>query len=163
MINIRPIEPGEWQIAKQTLYRIFHVVFKEPKPLEEYIAYQESQGNFKDFDNVQKRYFENGGVFLVIEDEGQIVGTGAIRQLEEKVCELKRVCLRFEYQGRGLGFQLITELLHIAREMGYEKIRLETAPVHQKRAVALYKQMGFYEIPTYETTHPDDVAMEMVL
>ena len=163
MINIRRIEPDEWQIAKQNLYRVFHVVFKEPKPLEEYIADRETQGNFKDFDDIQKNYFENGGVFLVIDDEGQIVGTGAIRQLEYKVCELKRLSLQFEYQGRGLGYRLVMELLQAARELGYEKIRLETAPVHQKRAFALYKRLGFYEIPKYGTTHPNDVAMEMVL
>jgi ribosomal protein S18 acetylase RimI-like enzyme len=47
--------------------------------------------------------------------------------------------------------------------MGYEKIRLETAPAYQKRASTLYKRLGFYEIPKYEASHPDDISMEMIL
>jgi putative acetyltransferase len=163
MINIRPIRPEEWAIAKQMLYRLAHIAFKDPRPLEEVIAYQEAQGSLKDMDDIQKHYFENGGVFLVIVDDNQVIGMGAIRRLEDRVCELRRLWLLFEYQSRGLGYRMVMELLRIAREMGYEKIRLETAPVHLKRATALYKRIGFYEIPTYETTHPNDIAMELIL
>lgn len=163
MTKIRHIQPGEWQIAKQLLYRLSHIVFKDPRPLEEAIADFEAQGRLKDMDDIQKNYFENGGVFLVITDANQIIGIGAIRRLEDKVCELKRLWLVFEYQGQGLGYRLTMELLRYAREFGYEKIRLETAPVHMKRAFVFYKRLGFYEIPTYETTHPNDVAMELIL
>lgn len=163
MLNIRRIKPEEWSIAKQVFYRIGHITFSIPRPLEEFIANHESRGDLKDMDDIQKYYFDNGGTFLVIEAEGRIIGMGAIRQLEDKVCELKRLSLLPEYQGQGLGYRLVTELLQNARELGYEKIRLETAPVHQKRASVLYKRMGFYQIPTYETTHPNDIAMELLL
>ena len=163
MIEIRPIQPHEWMAAQQLVYRIAHAVFEDPRPLEEAIAYQESHGGLKDMKDIQKGYFENGGIFLVMIDNDQIIGTGAIRRLEGRVCELRRLWLLLEYQSKGLGYRMVTELLRISRELGYEKIRLETAPVHQTRAFALYKRLGFYEIPTYETTHPDDVAMEMIL
>jgi ribosomal protein S18 acetylase RimI-like enzyme len=54
------------------------------------------------------------------------------------------------------------ELLSIARNMGYKRIRLETDPVAQSRALNFYKQIGFYEIPGY-SGRTDEVAMEMVL
>lgn len=163
MIQIRPILPDEWAAAKQIIYRVSHIIFEDPRPLEEAIAYKESQGRLKDLDDIHKNYFENGGVFLVVTDNNQVVGMGAIRRLQDKMCELKRIALLFEYQGKGLGYQMVMELLRIAREMGYEKARLETAPAHQKRASVLYKRLGFYEIPKYQISHPDDIAMEMIL
>jgi len=163
MIEIRRIKPDEWIAAKQINYSVSHIIFEDQRSLEEAIAYKESQGRLRDMDDVQKNYFENGGVFLVVTDDQRLVGMGAIRRLEDNICELKRIVLLFEYQGRGLGYQLVTELLQIAREMGYKKIRLETAPAYQKRASVLYKRLGFYEIPKYQPAHPDDIALEMIL
>ena len=163
MIEIRRIRPDEWLVAKQLIYRVAHTAFSIPRPLQEFIAEAESRNAFMDIDNIQMHYFDRRGVFLVTEADAQIVGTGAIRQLEENVCELKRLFLLFEYQGQGLGYRMVMELLRTAREMQYGKMRLETAPVHLKRATALYRHLGFYEIPRYETTHPNDIAMEIIL
>jgi len=163
MIEIRRIKPDEWTAAKRVVYRVAHAIFNDPRPLEESIAYYESRHELKDMDDIQKSYFENGGTFLVMTDNDQIIGTGALRKMDESVCELKRVWLLIEYHGQGLGYRMIMELLDIARTLGYRKIRLETAPVHQIRAYALYKRLGFYEIPRYDTTHEDDIAMEMML
>jgi len=163
MIEIRRIQPDEWLVAKQLIYRVALTAFSIPRPLDEFIAQEESLNALNDMDEIQMHYFDRRGVFLVTEADGQIIGTGAIRQMEEKVCELKRLFLLLEYQGQGLGYRMVMELLHAAREMKYEKIRLETAPVHLKRATALYKRLGFYEIPRYKSTHPNDIAMELIL
>ena len=163
MIEIRRIKPDEVTAAKRVIYRVAHEVFEDPLPLDDSITYYESRGELKDMNNIQQNYLDNGGIFLVIEDENQIIGTGSIRQLEDKVCELKRLWLLTEYHGQGLGYRLLQELVSIAREMGYKRIRLEMAPVHQKRALELYKRVGFYEIPRYDTTHEDDIAMELIL
>ena len=163
MIQIRRIQPDEWTAAKRVVYRVAHAAFSIPRPLDQFIAEVESQNGFKDLDDIQRNYFDRRGVFLVTAADSQIIGTGAIRQMEEKVCELKRLFLLLEYQGKGMGYRMVMELLRAAREMKYEKIRLETAPVHLKRATALYKRLGFYEIPRYHSTHPNDIAMELVL
>ena len=163
MIEIRRIEPHEWLVAKQLVYRVIHAAFSIPRSLEQFVAESESQNAFTDLDDIQMNYFDRHGVFLVTMAGSQIIGTGAIRQLEEKVCELKRLFLLFEFQGQGLGYRMVIELLRTAREMSYEKMRLETAPVHLKRATALYRRLGFYEIPKYDTTHPNDIAMELIL
>jgi putative acetyltransferase len=163
MIEIRRIKPDEATIAKELIYRVAHEIFDDPLPLEESIVFHESRGELKDMDDIQHNYLENGGIFLVILDDNQLIGTGAIRRLEDGICELKRLWLLFEYHGKGLGYRMLQELLCFAREIGYKKVRLETAPVHQKRALQFYKRVGFYEIPRYETTHEDDIAMEMLL
>jgi len=163
MIEIRRIQPDEWAAAKQLIYLVAHAAFNIPRPLDVFIAEEETRNALNDIDDIHLNYFDRRGVFLVTEADAQIIGTGAIRQLEDNVCELRRVFLLPVHQGKGLGYRMVMELLRIAREMSYEKIRLETAPVHLKRATTLYYRLGFYEIPRYHSTHPNDIAMEMIL
>ena len=95
-------------------------------------------------------------------DNDQIIGTGAIRKIDNNICERKRLWLLFEYHGQGLGYRMIQELFAFAREKGYQRIRLETDRDSQSRAFDLYKRLGFYEIPCY-SNHQDETAMEIVL
>ena len=162
MIHIRCIEPHEIALAKELIYRVAHQQFQDTRPLEESIAYYESKGELHDMDDLMQTYFENKGIFLVMTDESQVIGTGAIRRLDDATCELKRVWLLFEYHGKGLGYRMIQELLAFARETGYRRIWLETDREGQRRAYDLYKRLGFYEIPRY-SDNVDDVAMEMLL
>jgi len=162
MIEIRPIRPDETTVAKRLIYRVALVVFNDTRPLEESIAYYEARGELKDMDDIQRSYFDNGGVFLVITNDREIICTGAIRKLEAGICELKRLWLLTEYHGKGLGYRMTQELLRIARDMKYERIRLETDPIYQKPALEFYRRLGFYEIPRY-SARTDEIAMEMVL
>ena len=162
MITIRRIEPHEVSLAKNLIYRVAQRVFHDTRPLEESLAFHEAQGTLDDMDELQQTYFEKDGIFLVMTDDERMIGTGAIRKIDDEICELKRLWLLFEYHGRGLGYRLIQELFAFAREKGYQKVRLETDRDHQNRAFDLYKRLGFYEIPSY-TDHQDEVAMEMVL
>lgn len=162
MIEIRPIQQHEIPEAKLVIFLVAHELFKDAGTLEESIALYTEQGKLSEMDDVQKNYFENGGTFLVTVADGHIVGTGAIRHLEDGVCELKRMWLSFEYHGQGLGYRMMQELLTIARQKGYKAIRLLTDPVVQNDAVGFYKRIGFYEIPSF-SDDPDDMGMEMKL
>ena len=162
MIEIRRIKPDEWTAAKQVVYRVAHAIFNDPRPLEESIAYHESRNELKDMNDIQKSYFDNGGIFLVMTENDQFICTGSIRQLEDGICELKRLWLLTEYHGQGLGYRMLQECLSFAREKGYKLIRLETDPIAQSRALEFYKRLGFYEIQSY-TDRGDEVALEMVL
>ena len=162
MINLRRIEPHEIPFAKELIYRVAHQVFRDARALEESIAFYESKGELHDMDEFQKTYPGSDGIFLVMTDNDQIIGTGAIRKLDDTTCELKRVWLLFDYHGQGLGYRIIQELLAFARQKGYQRIRLETDREEQSRAYELYRRLGFYEIPRY-SDHQDEVAMEMML
>lgn len=161
-MSIRRIEPREASIAKDLIYRVAHRVFHDTRPLEEAVAFYESRGTLHDMDDIQQTYFENDGTFLVMTEADRIIGTGAIRRLDQTTCELKRVWLLFEYHGKGLGYRMIQELLSFARAKGYQSVRLETDRDDQSRAYELYKRLGFYEIPRY-SDNEDDVAMELIL
>ncbi len=90
-----------------------------------------------------------------------LVGTGAVKKLEENIAELKRLWLLEEYHGQKIGFQVVSQLLNFARTHGYQKIRLQTSQ-KQERAVRFYTRIGFYEIPSYRESM-DDISMEMNL
>ena len=162
MINIRPIQPHEWTQAKRVVYRVAHIVFNDPRPLEQSIAYYESIRELKDMDDIQKNYFENGGIFLAMFDDDEMICTGAIRKLDDEMCELKRLWLLHKYHGQGLGYRMLIELLKIARDRGYKRMWLQTDIDAQSRAADFYRQIGFYEIPHYGD-RTDDICMEMKL
>ena len=162
MIEIRRINPDEVTAAKRVIYRVAHEIFNDPLPLEESIAYHESRGELKDMDTIQQNYLDNGGIFLIMLDDSQLIGTGAIRKIQNDICELKRLWLLTSYHGKGLGYRIIQELFSFARQRGYRRIWLQTDAIHQSLALNFYKRIGFYEIPRY-TDHTDDIAMEMSL
>lgn len=162
MIEIRPIQAHEIIEAKRVIFTVAFELFKGADTLEESIVKLSAQGKLAEMSNVQKNYFDNGGTFLVTVDDERIIGTGAIRYLEENVCELKRMWLLTEYHGQGLGYRMIQELFRIARSKGYKIMRLETDRVFQQRAVDFYKRLGFYEIPRYGDD-PADMGMELIL
>jgi ribosomal protein S18 acetylase RimI-like enzyme len=162
MIKIRTIQPDDIPVAKRLIYEVAHEIFHSPRPLEESMAFYESQWQLHDMDTLQESYFSNDGIFLVMTNDDQIIGTGAIRKIDDEICELKRLWLLFEYHGKGLGYRMMQELLSFAREKGYSRIRLETDREYQNRAFDFYKRLGFYEIPRY-SNNEDDIAMEMIL
>ena len=157
--HLRPEQVAE---AKRVIYTVAHELYHERDTLEESIAYYEAALTLKDVEDFQHSYVENGGVFLVITDIERIIGTGALRRLEDTVGEIKRLWLLPEYHGRGLGYRMMTRLLAFAREQGYAKVRLETSSSYQRRAYQFYRRLGFYEIPRL-SDEPGDVAMELVL
>jgi putative acetyltransferase len=162
MTNIRPIQLEEVTIARRLIYSVAHEIFNDTRPLEESMAYYDSKGVLEDMDDVRASYFDDDGTFLVMVDGDQIIGTGAIKKLNEEICELKRLWFLKEYRGKGLGYQMTQELLSFARRNGYKRVRLETDPEAQSHALNFYKRLGFYDIPQYSQNN-DEVALELVL
>ena len=157
-----PIRPDEVPAARYLIYSVAHEIFNDTRPLEDSMAYYDSQGVLEDMDDIQRSYFDDGGTFLVMVDGERIIGTGAIKKWNDEIGELKRLWFLKEYRGQGLGHRMTTELLNFARTKNYRRVRLETDPVAQSHAIQFYKRLGFYEIPRY-SQNDDEMAMELIL
>ena len=103
-----------------------------------------------------------GRLFLARESE-QVAGCVALRQIAAGVCEMKRLYVRPLFQGRGLGRELAQETLAAAREIGYERMRLDTLG-SMIPAIRLYESLGFQRIaPYYDNPNDGVVFMELQL
>ena len=75
-------------------------------------------------------------------------GSIALRKMDATSCEMKRLYIRPEFRGHGIGRALAEAVIAAAREIGYQRMRLDTLP-EMSRAQILYESLGFNEIPSY--------------
>jgi len=107
-------------------------------------------------------YAPPGGRLLLVLLDDKVAGCVALHRLGEGLCEMKRLYLRPEFQGRGLGRQMVEWLIDEARRLGYRRMRLDTIAAKMQSAVRLYRALGFREIAAYRT-NPEPSAMYMEL
>lgn len=84
-----------------------------------------------------------GTIVLTLDDAGRAVGCAALRPLDEPgVGELKRMYVRPDARGRGLGHALAGEIVNAARLRGYRLLRLDTDTT-MHAAIRVYSALGF--------------------
>lgn len=78
----------------------------------------------------------------------QLAGSIALRRHDAHSCEMKRLYLRPEFLGKGFGRLLAQHIIQDARQIGYQRILLDTLPSMQV-AQSLYENLGFRETAAY--------------
>jgi ribosomal protein S18 acetylase RimI-like enzyme len=94
--------------------------------------------------------------------DAQLAACAALHELEPGVCEMKRLYLRPQFRGKGSGRILADRVIAEARQIGYQRMRLDTVEPIMKDAVAMYRKIGFHEISPYRS-NPIAGAMYMEL
>jgi len=108
------------------------------------------QGFESELSTLPGEYAEpRGTILLAHSPAGEPWGVVALRPLDDDgACEMKRMYVRPEARGQGLGRILGEAIVQAARERGYRSMRLDTIDT-MAAAIALYRSLGFREIGAY--------------
>ena len=85
-------------------------------------------------------------------------GCGGIKLFGDDYGELKRMYVRPQFRGLGLGKLMIDHLAAYACERGIALLRLETG-IYQREAIGLYERMGFQRVPPFGAYRADPLSI----
>ncbi len=138
---------------------------------ELFLEYAQSLGFSLCFQNFDQElaelpgdYAPPAGRLLLAEYDAQLAGCVALHKLDSAICEMKRLYLRPQFRGKGLGRLLAERIIAEARQIGYQRMRLDSVEPVMKDAVAMYRRFGFKEIAPYRPNpNPGVLYLELQL
>lgn len=145
-IEIRPERP-DTETSKQLISELDAVLMPNYPP-------QSRHGYSVD------KLIRQGVAFFVVYVEGAPAGCGGVQIFGSEYAELKRMFVRPQFRGQGLGKVLVQYLSDYAKEQGIRILRLETG-VSQLEALKLYEGMGFKRIPPFGNYFEDPLSICM--
>lgn len=101
-----------------------------------------------------------GTMFLVARRDGEVLGSIAFRLIAPEHAEMKRMFVRADARGQGLGRRLLDALEEAARGRQIARISLETG-IRQPEAIGLYRAAGYQECPPFGGYAPDPLSLFM--
>jgi GNAT superfamily N-acetyltransferase len=93
-------------------------------------------------------YASPDGALLVAESGGGIAGCVALKRLDGRTCEMKRLFVDSRHHGEGIGKALAQAIVQRAKDLGYSRMMLDTGP-KQLEAQTLYRKLGFRDAEAY--------------
>ncbi len=160
MVNF-PIILDENTILRQAIKsdesRIQEIVFAI---LPQYGLPIDPQGTDKDLFDIENTY--GGGFFGVVEYKGSVEGSFGLYRISDSVVELRKMYFDSSIRGKGIAKRLVPILFELAKEMGFQKMELETAS-SLVEAIGLYRSLGFKEKMGENETPRCDKSFEINL
>ena len=104
----------------------------------------EHQGYAEEFAKFPGKYAPPHGRLLLGIDGERVLGCVALRRVDERICEMKRLYVRPAARGMALGRRLVEAIVSEARSAGYAEIRLDVLAEFEA-ARGIYRAMGFVE------------------
>ena len=93
-------------------------------------------------------YRSPNGVFVVVHSDGEPIACGGVQRIDETTCEIKRMWVRAEWRGVGLGRRLLEHLEQHCRDLGGARVVLDTNSVLTE-AISMYERAGFRSTERY--------------
>ena len=140
-IEIRLVDGDDAVIDARTLFK-------------EYASSFERELSFRDFARelveLPGAYVPPEGALLLARYDGRLAGCVALCPLDNGVCEMRRLFVRHQFRGKGVGKRLALAVIEAARDAGHRVMRLDVAP-WMEEAIAMYRTMGFRPIEPYRS------------
>jgi putative acetyltransferase len=131
--------------------------------LAEYGFTPEPQGTDADLADLEAGFLADGGLFdVAVDPDGRLAACCGMKVLGDGRVELRKMYVRADCRGRGLGRRLLERALAWARARGFPRVELETAS-RLEEAVALYRKAGFVPRPGKPDTCRCDLAFALEL
>jgi len=92
--------------------------------------------------------------------DGELAGIGAVKVFDD-YGEMKRLYVKPEFRGQGLGRMLMGEMENYLMNLGIRQAKLETG-IYQYEAIALYRQLGYVDCPPFGDYGEDPYSVYMV-
>ncbi len=135
MFTLRRYEPADWEAVEY-----LHIY-----AIQQAGAYLGRGPWDDDVYDIEGAYLNNQGEFLIGEWNGVFVAMGALHRTSPERAEIKRMRIHPDYQRRGFGQLILSELEARARIRGYKTLHLDTSVV-QVPAQKLYEKNGYREV-----------------
>lgn len=139
MVKIRPYQKGD----EFEIWKIHNDVLRE-------VDAHPGNGPWdEDLKDIEASYFAAGGTFMVIESSQGIIGFGGIVPVTKTACEVRKMRILKEHQGKGLGSKLLQQLEQFVWEKGFTEVELLTT-TGQAAANCLYEKSHYQVAITKE-------------
>jgi putative acetyltransferase len=99
-------------------------------------------------------------VFLAARCDGELLGSIALLVIAPRHAEMKRMFVRAEMRGIGLGRRLLNALEEVACHRGITRISLETG-IKESEAIELYRSSGYQDCPPFADYKDDPLSLFM--
>jgi putative acetyltransferase len=120
--------------------------------VREYAAWLNIDMSFQNFEQemlqIESIYSLPKGLFWVVEEADKLVGCVGFKHLDATTAEVKRLYVQPAFRGQQLGEKLMQVLTDTTRQLGYQRLVLDTVP-QTAFAQTLYQRMGFAPIAQY--------------
>ncbi len=145
---------------EESLLQVRDLFLEYANSLDFDLAFQEFD---RELSELPGKYSEPDGRLFIVYESGRPAGCVALRKIDEGICEMKRLYVRPEFRGKGIGRLLAEGVISEAKKIGYVKMRLDTVS-SMTEAITLYRSLGFVEIKKYRLNPlPDAVFLELDL
>lgn len=112
------------------------------------------------FNKIDQVLPPNGRFYLVWNEAGQLVATGALRKLSDEVGEMKHLYVKPQTRGAGLGRELVMRRIEDARAMGLKTLVADTFAANPEMP-ALYDRIGFLRVPPSDISGTSRISPEL--
>lgn len=146
-IGFKPVLPGDDKLI-ETARGLF---LEYARSLDFSLCFQDFD---KELASLPGDYCPPAGKLILAYQYGRLAGCIAMRKFDRITCEMKRLYVKPEFRGKGIGKILAQEIIDDAKQAGYTKMFLDTVP-SMKEAISLYHSLGFIEIEPYR---PNPIA-----